>query len=315
MSKESHLSRSEAIQRITRWGFTAEQYDQAEINFAKNHKTPPLADDVLLDIYNDLLLKYAKADDFSNLHRLNYEIAVFYDELNRDPQSKLEQAAYWQLMEYKKNYADITQVKISSAPDACPACLAHNGKVYAIEQALEEMPIPHKQCTHSLHSIKHSFCRCEYIANDQQQKPAKLSPTVPNVKTGKLVIFLIFLCIACFAFGIILETFSPTDQTPTRVPGVQSTLIPTYTPAPTFTNVPAIDPASARAQKYVDNYGGDFAAYRAIFTLSDCTALQAQFETAYQNNQNAQAGTPNQKQSLGFMTATDERMREIGCYK
>lgn len=70
----------------------------------------------------------------------------------------------------------------------------------------------------------------------------------------------------------------------------------------------------SRAQKYADEYNGAYDAYLAIFTSSDCEYLQGQFENAYELNNAVEPGTIYSKQSLGFMTAANERMQEIGCY-
>lgn len=69
-----------------------------------------------------------------------------------------------------------------------------------------------------------------------------------------------------------------------------------------------------RADKYAKEYDGSATAYLAIFNSTDCAFLQGQFDTAYDANQTSQPGTIHFKRSLGFMTAADERMREIGCY-
>lgn len=70
-----------------------------------------------------------------------------------------------------------------------------------------------------------------------------------------------------------------------------------------------------RAQKYAEEYDGSLQVYEEIFSLTDCSALQKHFDTAYANNQASQPGTIYSKRAIGFMTAADERMREIGCYE
>jgi hypothetical protein len=67
-------------------------------------------------------------------------------------------------------------------------------------------------------------------------------------------------------------------------------------------------------EDYIKEYGGNAEVYDRIFALTDCSALQKEFDTA---NANAQrdAGTPNFKQDEGYMKAVDTRMKDIGCYK
>ncbi len=70
-----------------------------------------------------------------------------------------------------------------------------------------------------------------------------------------------------------------------------------------------------RASKYAEKYNGSEDAYLEIFSSTDCKFLQDKFDIAYENNQAAEAGTIYSIRATGFMTAIDERMREIGCYK
>lgn len=57
------------------------------------------------------------------------------------------------------------RVRISLAGDSCSACREQSGKVYLIEDALKDMPIPCKNCTFDLHGEHASigWCRCVYI--------------------------------------------------------------------------------------------------------------------------------------------------------
>ena len=63
--------------------------------------------------------------------------------------------------------AGVKRVRISSEGSAsCPACRKQSGKIYTIEDALKEMPIPCKECAFDLHGEHASvgWCRCVYIA-------------------------------------------------------------------------------------------------------------------------------------------------------
>jgi len=65
---------------------------------------------------------------------------------------------------------------------------------------------------------------------------------------------------------------------------------------------------------YIKEYGGSATVYQTILALTDCAELQNQFNTASGNNAREQAGSTNFKATLGYMTAADERMKELGCY-
>ena len=74
-----------------------------------------------------------------------------------------EKYAHSTLRRYQKG--GVKQVKISAVGDSCPACQAQNKKIYLIEDALKEMPIPCKDCTFDLHGEHASvgWCRCVYV--------------------------------------------------------------------------------------------------------------------------------------------------------
>jgi len=48
--------------------------------------------------------------------------------------------------------------------NSCEACRQLENKVFTIEEALEKMPIPCKECTQKLYDEKRGFCRCSYVA-------------------------------------------------------------------------------------------------------------------------------------------------------
>lgn len=67
--------------------------------------------------------------------------------------------------------------------------------------------------------------------------------------------------------------------------------------------------------EYMNKYGGNPDIYNKILSLTDCTLLQEEFDQAYANSQIQSPGTPQHKWSTGYMTAADNRMKEISCYE
>jgi hypothetical protein len=63
-------------------------------------------------------------------------------------------------MEYKQT--GIKKVRISS-PGGCRTCIDLMGKVLTIEDALERMPLPSKECAHGNKDGKPGWCRCGYV--------------------------------------------------------------------------------------------------------------------------------------------------------
>lgn len=67
--------------------------------------------------------------------------------------------------------------------------------------------------------------------------------------------------------------------------------------------------------KYLAEYGGNRDVYVEILALTDCKILQEKFDIASGNNARETPRTPQYEWTLGYMTASDDRMKEIGCYK
>jgi hypothetical protein len=66
-------------------------------------------------------------------------------------------------------------------------------------------------------------------------------------------------------------------------------------------------------EDYADEYGGNTAVYERIAGLDNCAALQREFDTASANNERAESGTSQHKETLGYMTAAQDRMESVGC--
>jgi len=73
-------------------------------------------------------------------------------------------------------------------------------------------------------------------------------------------------------------------------------------------------PEVKTVEDYVNEYGGNADVYQRILSLSDCAQLQTEFDIAAQNNSSAAPGTANHKETLGYMTAADDRMKSLNCY-
>jgi len=41
-----------------------------------------------------------------------------------------------------------------------------DGSTYTVDEALKEMPLPNRACTHLLHDPERGFCRCLYVAQE-----------------------------------------------------------------------------------------------------------------------------------------------------
>lgn len=59
---------------------------------------------------------------------------------------------------------------------------------------------------------------------------------------------------------------------------------------------------------------GNPAVYERIASLTSCTALQREFDIAYDNVEAREPGDPLREVSRSYGDAADNRMRELGCY-
>jgi len=69
-----------------------------------------------------------------------------------------------------------------------------------------------------------------------------------------------------------------------------------------------------QVEDYMHDYGGKQQVYENIFSLTDCTKVQEQFNIASLNNKAATAGTSQFNATLGYMKAADARMKQLNCY-
>ncbi len=135
--------------------------------------------------------------------------------------------------------------------------------------------------------------------------------------TGKIVIIIggfLLLCIIC---GILSLFLPNTTKTQPSVETLYTQAAKTITANEQATKTPepvAIDPQLEIIQNYLDQYGGKYEVYTEIINMTDCEELQKQFDMAASNNEREEPGTILFEATLGYMAATDDHMREIGCY-
>ena len=73
-------------------------------------------------------------------------------------------------------------------------------------------------------------------------------------------------------------------------------------------------PTLNTADDYVEEFGGSADVYERILSLTDCIALQSEFDQADTNTELQEPGAPQYQWLIGYMTAANNRMEEIGCH-
>jgi len=155
--KEKERQRRHLENLCERFEFSVEEFQKREQEFSeKMGGAKPSQIDVVLSLFNEGIVKrkYAKTGI------PYYDMALFLNENNRECFHILQLATKMQLKGYQKQEF-VTHVGIISS-GGCPLCEKLDGKEMTVEEALETMPIPNKDCTFHLYDEKRGFCRCTY---------------------------------------------------------------------------------------------------------------------------------------------------------
>ena len=114
-------------------------------------------------IFNELTFDYAKRKDYSSLSSMYHAMAYFLYEFNIDRGHKhnfffyLYESQKMDLYYQKQTgFKEKVQIMTSGKGCACSKCYELEGKKFTIDEALEKMPIPVKDC-------ENGFCNCSYI--------------------------------------------------------------------------------------------------------------------------------------------------------
>lgn len=158
------FSKSDALSELKQWGIDNLAYQKQLLNLKTDGPEPePLQ--ICWDIYNNLILSSTREKKYSQLSRLYYSMALLSDRTNNQKTRKyLELSQYWNLISFQKSglfSVGYRSVRISAASNSCQACQFQDSQIYTVQEALEKMPLPHKECSYTLNE-QPGFCRCEY---------------------------------------------------------------------------------------------------------------------------------------------------------
>lgn len=148
------------LRQLKEYGVDPNEFLNAKTEFYKRHGKELSSNDVVWGLFNKLVGEKAREGDLQDLHGIYYAMALFLNQEGRSHNHVLKIAKKMTLQGYKASGA--AKVRISTAGDPCEACKPLNNKLLTIEEALKEMPIPHKGCTFKLYNEKWGWCRCDY---------------------------------------------------------------------------------------------------------------------------------------------------------
>ena len=154
----------EQLKGIGTFGVDRDDFFQEREKLTQRFGRQPASGDVLWSLYNRLAHDLAASGDPppSFLHFL---MAHYLYEDGRGFIHLLEQSRKMELRAYKRD-GIVDKVFIITAGDAsCEACRKLEGKVFRVDEALGQMPIPCKDCTFDFAGTgQPGLCRCLYGA-------------------------------------------------------------------------------------------------------------------------------------------------------
>jgi predicted RNA-binding Zn-ribbon protein involved in translation (DUF1610 family) len=141
-------------------GITESGFHIRKNELQRKLERPPTDIEVLRDIFTGL-----QPQGISVYNQL----ALLLNREKRDASQLLYHARQKELANLKgsgivKKVKIISGVKAGDTPLSCPECAKIQGKIFTIDQALRDMPLPNIKCTCKVYDEIRGFCRCVYTA-------------------------------------------------------------------------------------------------------------------------------------------------------
>jgi len=154
---------AEIIDSLKMFEFSVQQYLESKKELGERFGHEPKCRDVIWHICNGEIIK--NRNDNGILGTLYHNMAILLDSEGKDAFQMLRQSAKARLQSYKQMGTEILDILVG---DDCPGCKLLEGKVYKIDEALDQMPIPHKNCTNVRHNKRGGFCTCQYWPTSEE---------------------------------------------------------------------------------------------------------------------------------------------------
>jgi len=149
------------LKRLGEYGIVKQDFEIAKAQLSEKFKQEPSNQDVFWSLFHQLIAK--NRNNLQTLKMIYYEMALFLNEQGKDCFTQLQLSNKMELLMYKK--AGINKVQIlTCGTGSCEQCQLLQDKIYTIDEALEKMPIPNKDCTKKMYDKNQGFCKCSYVA-------------------------------------------------------------------------------------------------------------------------------------------------------
>lgn len=171
--------------KLQQFNILKKDYEIEKENLRGRFGTEPSSHDVIWSIANKQILQLK---DFEALSHQYEKMAYLLNEEKREFSHILKQAKKFELKAIQKE--GFKKVQISPSYYSCPSCLEQKDKILTIDEALETMPLPNKDCTHVLQDPDRGYCQCKYTLyyenDDEDRIEFKIeSPKIEKQKTKK----------------------------------------------------------------------------------------------------------------------------------
>ena len=153
--------------RFKEYGLKEKHFKKRREEYDKKAKGNYSAFAFLNSIFNELILGHSMKNDFYTVRNIYYTMAYFLYEFNVDRghnhnifhylyESKKMELYNYKSQEKQSGHKMKVQIMTFGKGYACNKCHEHEGKKFTIDEALEKMPIPVKDC-------EKGFCYCSYL--------------------------------------------------------------------------------------------------------------------------------------------------------
>lgn len=154
LKRKAQAARNKALRLTQDIGLSVAHFTAKEKQLSL-HGPTPTPHDIFWSLANDALKLYSQQGKWQDLKMVYWTLARLQFENNQPHLDFLRAAATAELQHLRS--VDIVKGARIAAGQACELCRRNNGRVYTIEEALREMPIPNPNC-------QNVWCRCVWMA-------------------------------------------------------------------------------------------------------------------------------------------------------
>jgi hypothetical protein len=151
------------------YGFTDTEFDKASTELAAEWGHKPQPGDIIWRLQNERVVELGKRRDWAGLSTVTRDMALQAYKEGHDHFKLAQDSQRYALLDLQKSFKQV-ELRSGFANSCCNNECGHcspKGKVMSVAVALQEMPIPRKDCGYHLHKAiegQIGWCVCDYSA-------------------------------------------------------------------------------------------------------------------------------------------------------